>query len=81
MPLMAPLADVLGVTRQVAVFAFTCGDGFSNMIIPTSGILMAMLGLARIPYGRWLRFVTPLFLQLLVLSALFLVGAVILGYR
>ena len=43
MPIMAPLADVLGLSRQVAVFAFTCGDGLSNTIIPTSGILMAML--------------------------------------
>ena len=68
MPLMAPLADVLGITRQTAVFAFTCGDGFSNTVIPTSGILMAMLGLARVPYGRWLRFMLPLFGQLLVLA-------------
>ena len=81
MPLMAPLADIIGITRQVAVFAFTCGDGFSNTIIPTSGILMAMLGLARVPYGRWLRFMLPLFGQLLLLSALFLVAAVMLGYH
>jgi len=40
---MAPLADVLGLTRQSSVFAFTCGDGLSNLIIPTSGVLMAML--------------------------------------
>lgn len=80
MPLMAPLADVLGLTRQTAVFAFTCGDGFSNMIIPTSGILMAMLGLAHVPYEKWLRFVLPLFLQLMLLSAVFLVLAVWIGY-
>lgn len=81
MPLMAPLSDILGITRQTAVFAFTCGDGFSNMIIPTSGILMAMLSLARIPYGKWLRFMLPLFFQLLLLSAVFLMVAVITGYR
>ena len=81
MPLMAPLSDLIGVSRQVAVFAFTCGDGFSNMVIPTSGILMAMLGLARVPYGRWLRFMLPLFGQLLLLSAVFLVGAVVFGYH
>jgi len=80
MPLMAPLADVLGITRQTAVFAFTCGDGFSNTIIPTSGILMAMLSLAKIPYEKWLRFVLPLFLQLLLLSAVFLVIAVLIRY-
>ena len=76
MPLMAPLADVLGLTRQTAVFAFTCGDGFSNTVIPTSGILMASLGLAHVPYDRWLRFMAPLLLQLLVLAAAFMAIAV-----
>lgn len=80
MPLMAPLSDILGITRQTAVFAFTCGDGFSNMIIPTSGILMAMLSLAKIPYGRWLRFMLPLFLQLVLLSCVFLIVAVLINY-
>ncbi len=78
MPIMAPLADVLGLSRQVAVFAFTCGDGLSNTIIPTSGILMAMLGLAGIPYDKWLRFMVPLFLRLSLLAAIFLVAMVIL---
>jgi uncharacterized ion transporter superfamily protein YfcC len=80
MPLMAPLSDVLGVTRQTAVFAFQCGDGFSNTIVPTSGVLMAMLSLAGIPYEKWLRFVLPLFAQLMVLSAVFLVVAMAIGY-
>lgn len=81
MPLMAPLADVLGLTRQTAVLAFTCGDGFSNTIIPTSGILMAMLSLAKIPYDKWLRFVFPLFLILSLLSVIFLAIAVGIGYK
>jgi uncharacterized ion transporter superfamily protein YfcC len=76
MPLMAPLADVLGLTRQTAVFAFTCGDGFSNTVIPTSGILMASLGLAKVPYERWLRFMGPLLLQLLAVAAVFMAVAV-----
>ena len=80
MPLMAPLADVLNISRQTAVFAFTCGDGFSNSIIPTSGILMAMLSLARIPYEKWLRFMLPLFLQLMLMSAIFLAIAVWINY-
>ena len=78
MPIMAPLADVLGLSRQVAVFAFTCGDGFSNTIIPTSGILMAMLGLAGIPYEKWLKFMVPLFLRLALLAIVFLTIAVAL---
>jgi uncharacterized ion transporter superfamily protein YfcC len=79
MPLMAPLADVLGLTRQTAVFAFTCGDGFSNMVIPTSGILMASLGLASVPYERWLRFMIPLLLQLIGVAAVFMAAAVLIG--
>ena len=80
MPLMAPLSDVLHVSRQTAVFAFTCGDGFSNSIIPTSGILMAMLSLAGIPYTKWLKFMFPLFLMLSLTSIIFLVIAVAIGY-
>ena len=80
MPLMAPLADVLGLTRQTAVFAFTCGDGFSNTIIPTSGILMAMLSLGKIPYEKWLKFMFPLFLILSLISVIFLAIAVGIGY-
>lgn len=76
MPLMAPLADLIGMSRQAAVFAFTCGDGFSNTIIPTSGVLMAMLSLADIPYLKWLRFMIPLFLMLMFLSVVFLAIAV-----
>jgi uncharacterized ion transporter superfamily protein YfcC len=80
MPLMAPLSDILGITRQTAVLAFTCGDGFSNSVIPTSGILMPMLALAKIPYGTWLRFMFPLFAILMTLSAVFLIIAVSIGY-
>ncbi len=80
MPLMAPLSDLLGITRQTAVFAFTCGDGFSNMIIPTSGNLMAVLAIAKIPYNKWLKFVMPLFSLLFVLSLVFLIIAVIIQY-
>jgi uncharacterized ion transporter superfamily protein YfcC len=80
MPIMAPLADVVGVTRQVSVLAFQFGDGFSNMILPTNIILMAILGVAGIPYDRWLRFCFPLLLKLLALAAVTLVVAVLVGY-
>ncbi len=80
MPLMAPLSDLIGITRQTAVFAFTCGDGFSNMIIPTSGTLMAVLAIAKVPYTKWLKFVLPLFGMLFLLSIIFLIIAVIIQY-
>ena len=80
MPLMAPLSDVLGLERQTAVFAFTCGDGFSNTIIPTSGVLMAMLALAKISYEKWLKFMFPLFCILMAISAVFLAIGVMMGF-
>ena len=80
MPLMTPLADMLGISRQVAVLAFICGDGFSNMIIPTNGILLAMLGIAGVPYGKWIRFIFPLFLQLMLVAMVFIGIAVVIGY-
>ncbi|MCP4573777.1 MAG: putative basic amino acid antiporter YfcC [bacterium] len=79
-PLMAPLADILGLTRQTAILAFTCGDGFSNTVIPTSGVCMAMLSLAKVPYTTWLRFMVPLFIQLMTLSTIFLMIAVAIDY-
>ncbi|MEO9964265.1 MAG: hypothetical protein ABJF11_00660 [Reichenbachiella sp.] len=79
-PIMVPLADLLGITRNTAIFAFTCGDGFANSIIPTSGILMAMLGIAGIPYRDWLRFILPLFGWLMAISAIFLAIAVVIEY-
>lgn len=78
MPLMAPLADILEISRTTAVFAFTCGDGFSNTIVPTSGVLMAMLSLAQIPYQKWLKFMFPLFLILMAVSGIFLTISVLI---
>ena len=80
-PLMAPLSDLIGVTRQTSVFAFTCGDGFSNAIIPTNGVTMAMLSLAKVPFEKWVRFAFPIFLQLMALSAIFLAIAVVINYN
>lgn len=62
MPLMTPMAEVVNVSKQIAVSAYQYGDGFSNIIIPTSGVLMAVLGVAKIPYEKWVKFVAPLFL-------------------
>jgi uncharacterized ion transporter superfamily protein YfcC len=80
MPLMAPIGDLVGVSRQVAVLAFQFGDGFMNMIVPTNPVLMGIIGLAGIPYDRWLRFIFPLILKLLMAGAMALVIAVWIGY-
>ncbi len=81
MPLMAPLGDLVGVSRQVSVLAYQMGDGFTNMIIPTNAILMGILGMAGISYAKWLRFAWPLMLKLFAAAALVLVGAVWLGFE
>lgn len=80
MPLMAPLGDLVGVTRQVSVLAYQMGDGFSNIIIPTNGVLMGILGMAAIPYDRWFRFCLPLLLKYMLLGAVVLVLAVMLEF-
>lgn len=80
MPLMAPLADLVGVSRQVAVLAFQFGDGFSNILVPTNAILIGMLAIARVPYDRWLRFVLPLLVKIWITGAAALIVAVWLGW-
>jgi uncharacterized ion transporter superfamily protein YfcC len=80
MPIMAPLGDLLGVTRQVSVLAFQLGDGLTNLIIPTSAVLMGVLGAARIDWLTWARFFWRWMALMLGLSALVLVLAVWIGY-
>lgn len=80
MPLMTPMADILGISRQTAVLAFILGDGLSNMIIPTNGVLMAMLGIAKISFEKWLKFVIPLFIASIIIAMLFISLAIAIGY-
>jgi len=80
MPIMAPLADIVGVTRQTAVLAFQFGDGFSNILIPTQYVLIGILAMAGIPYDRWLRFVMPFMIKVAAMGSLALVVAVLIGY-
>ncbi|SUI98856.1 YfcC family protein [Sporosarcina pasteurii] len=79
MPIMTPLADLLGMERQIAVLAFQYGDAITNSIIPTSASLMAYLAVAGIPYERWVKFVWKLVLGWLLIALLALVVAVMIG--
>jgi uncharacterized ion transporter superfamily protein YfcC len=76
MPIMAPFSDVIGVSRQATVMAFQFGDGFTNMITPTSGVLIAVLGVAKIPYDKWVKWITPLMITMLILGFLLLIPTV-----
>jgi uncharacterized ion transporter superfamily protein YfcC len=80
MPLMAPLGDLVGVTRQVTVLAFQLGDSLTNLIIPTSATLMGVLGAARIEWAVWVRFILPLFGVLFAVALAFIAFAVVSGY-
>jgi len=71
-PIMAPFADMVGVSRQAMVLAFQFGDGFTNMVTPTSGVLVAALAMARIPYADWVKWVWKGVVVLLVLGLLLL---------
>lgn len=76
MPIMAPFSDMIGLSRQAAVLAFQFGDGFTNMITPCSGVLMAVLSVARIPYEKWVRYIWKFILFLVVLGFILLVPTV-----
>ena len=79
-PLLAPVGDLVGVYRQVLVLAYQFGDGFSNMIIPTNGVLMGIIGMAGVPYHLWFRFCLPLILKLMLAASVVLVLAVTFDY-
>lgn len=78
MPIMAPFSDMIGVSRQATVLAFQFGDGFTNMITPCSGVLMAVLSVARIPYEKWLKFIWKFILILICLGFILLLPTLFL---
>lgn len=80
MPIVLPLADLLGLTRQSIVLAFTMGDGFCNILYPTSGIMVIAIGMVGISYGKYLRWSWKLFVMEFGLAALAMLGAVAIGY-
>ena len=80
MPLMIPVSDLVGVSRQTAVLAFQLGDGFSNSVLPMSSSLMGYLAVSKIPYSKWLKFMMPLFLIWTALGCVFMLGALVIGY-
>ena len=80
MPIMAPLSDLVGITRQTAVLSFQLGDGLSNMIIPTSGVTMGVLSIAKVPYQKWLKFALPLILLLTIVGIIALIPPTVLFY-
>ena len=81
MPVMAPLADVVGISRQTAVLAFQFGEGWINPILPTSGVTMGVLGLAGISWEKWFRWMLPAQLFFFLLALILLVPPYFFGYH
>ena len=77
MPIMAPFSDLIGVSRQATIMAYQFGDGFTNMLTPTSAVLMGVLGVAKIPYNKWVKWVWPLMLMLIILGLVLLIPTVV----
>ena len=79
MPIIVPLADLTGLSRQVAVLAYQFGDGYSNMLWPTASCAIAM-GIAKIPLGKWYKFFLPVFGILFVMQSFFVILATFIHY-
>ena len=77
-PIMAPFCDIIGLSRQSMVMAFQFGDGFTNMVTPTSGVLMAALAMARVPYEKWLKWAWKYVLVLILAGFVLLLPTVLL---
>ncbi|OFY64086.1 MAG: short-chain fatty acid transporter [Bacteroidetes bacterium RBG_13_43_22] len=76
MPMMSQFSDLIGLSRQATVMAYQFGDGFTNMITPTSGVLLGVLSVARIPYEKWFRWVLPLIIILTLIGFILLIPTV-----
>jgi uncharacterized ion transporter superfamily protein YfcC len=81
LPILVPLADLLGLSRQVVVLAYQYGAGLCELLTPTNGALMAILGAAGVRYEAWLRFTVPMYLGLAGLGLIAVVVGVMTGLR
>jgi uncharacterized ion transporter superfamily protein YfcC len=75
-PIMAEFSDIVGLSRQATIMAFQFGAGFTDMIAPTSGVLIGVLGMARIPYVKWVKWILPILLILVSLGFLLLIPTI-----
>ena len=81
LPVMIPLGESLGLNRQITILAFQVGDGLTNLINPTLGGLIAMLSMSRVPIDRWIRFIFPVLIILIIIAFLALIVAVAIDYN
>src|SRR5437867_13072988 len=81
MPILVPLSDLLGLSRQVTVLCYQYGAGLCELLTPTNGALMAIIAAARVRYDEWLKFAIPLYLVLLGLSVMAVMIGIVSGLK
>ena len=80
MPLIAPIADLNGISRKISVLAYAFGDGFSNVFYPTNPVLLISLGIVGIGYGKWFKWSAKIQIAVLALTSALLLFANAIGY-
>lgn len=80
LPVMLPLGQIVGLTDQVTILSFQIGDGLSNLIFPSVPILVAYLAYAKIPFGRWFKYILPLWAILFAVGVIFTAIGVVIGW-
>ena len=81
MPVLVPLSDLLHLPRQVTVLAYQYGAGLCELITPTNGALMAILAAAGVPFGKWVRFLIPLYIALFILGIIAVGIGILIGLK
>jgi uncharacterized ion transporter superfamily protein YfcC len=81
MPILAPLSDLIGLSRQITILAYQVGAGLCDVLTPTNGALMAVLAAAAVRYDRWLKFALPMWILLMAFGAVAIIIAGFIGYR
>jgi uncharacterized ion transporter superfamily protein YfcC len=76
MPMMSQFSDLIGVSRQATVMAYQFGDGFTNMITPTSGVTLGVLSVAKIPFDKWFKWILPLIIVMIIIGFILLIPTV-----
>lgn len=80
LPILVPVGEVIGLTRQTVVLIFQMGDGITNLINPALGGLIAMLGMCRLPFDLWLRYISPVFFYVFFIACIAVLFSVKISY-
>ena len=80
MPIIIPIAEIVGLTAQTAVLAYQLGDGITNMCGPLYGTLLLVCSMGKVPFSKWEKFVLPMLAGLSIIAAVFLFIAIQIGY-